>query len=223
MRRSLFGARSKVASAVHGARTTRVPPSFSGLRWLSIAIVMLLVVQMATGILLSLHYYPEPGSAYASVRSILSDVSAGWLVRAVHRWAGDLLVAAALAHLAIVFFRRAYARPRHVVWMSGVLLLQVVLGFRYTGRLLPWDAVGVETTRRGLDLLAEVPVVGPLVATWLRGGAEIGPNSLSRFYTTHVLILPWIGVVLLVVHAIGLRRHGLSRAAGSADEKGGPR
>lgn len=208
-RRSLYGATSHVTAAFAKARKLHVPAGFRGPRWLSVAIGILLLVQMATGILLSLHYSPDPNSAYASTRTILGEITAGWLVRAVHRWAGELLLAGVLAHVFVVFFRRAYARPRQLQWVFAFFLLQVTLGFRFTGRLLPWDGPGVDAARRGLDLLEAVPVFGPLVATWLRGGAEIGPNSLGRFYTTHVLILPWVGLVLLVVHGWFLRRHGL--------------
>ena len=208
-RRSLYGATSHVTAAFAKARKLHVPAGFRGPSWLSAAIVILLLVQMATGVLLSLHYYPEPGSAYASTRAILGEVTAGWLVRAVHRWAGDLVLAGVMAHVFVVFFRRAYARPRHLQWAFAFFLLQATIGFRFTGRLLPWDGPGLDATRRGLDLLEAVPVFGPLVATWLRGGAEIGPNSLARFYTTHVLILPWAAFALLAVHAWFLRRHGL--------------
>lgn len=214
-KRSLFGARSHVTALFARARLVRVSPEFRATRWVSIAILMLLAIQMLTGILLSLHYYPEPGTAYASVRAILGEVTAGWLVRAVHHWAGELLLAAVLVHVCVVFFRRAYVRPRHLEWVFGFFLLQATLGFRFTGRLLPWDGLGLDAATRGLDLLASVPVFGSLVADWLRGGAEIGPNSLARFYTTHVLILPWAVLFLLSLHFWFLRRHGL--------QKGGPR
>lgn len=214
-RRSLYGAGSHLSAAIAKARALRVTPEFRGLRWLSVTVAILLAVQMATGILLSLHYYPEPGTAYSSVRAILSEVTAGWLVRAVHRWAGDLMLGAVMAHVFVVFFRRAYARPRHLQWALAFFLLQATLGFRFTGRLLPWDGVGLDAAVRGLDLLAAVPVIGPLVADWLRGGTEIGPNSLARFYTTHVLILPWVTLALIAIHVAFLRRHGL--------KSGGPR
>jgi quinol-cytochrome oxidoreductase complex cytochrome b subunit len=210
-RRSLFGTRSHFTAAFARARGVRISPEFKGSRWISVAILMLLVIQMLTGILLSLHYYPEPGTAYASTRAILGEVTAGWLVRAVHRWAGDLLLGAVIVHVSIVFFRRAYARPRHLQWVFAFFLLQATLGFRFTGRLLPWDGLGLDAAVRGLDLLGAVPVVGPLVAEWLRGGPEIGPNSLARFYTTHVLILPWAVLVLTAIHLWFLRRHGLKK------------
>jgi quinol-cytochrome oxidoreductase complex cytochrome b subunit len=210
-RRSLFGARSHFTAAFARARLIHVSPEFRGTRWISVAILILLVVQMLTGILLSLHYYPEPGTAYASTRAILGEVTAGWLVRAVHHWAGDLVLAAVLLHVVVVFLRRGYARPRHVQWVFAFFLLQATLGFRFTGRFLPWDGLGLDASTRGLDLLSAVPVFGPLVADWLRGGAEIGPNSLARFYTTHVLILPWATLFLVAIHVWFLRRHGLKK------------
>ena len=109
--------------------------------------------------------------------------------------------------------RRAYERPRELTWVVGVLLFAAVHAFRFTGSLLPWDVDAYESARRGLDLLASVPLVGSLPATWLRGGSEFGTNTLSRFFTTHTLILPWIVVSLLAVHLWLLKRHGLKGGA----------
>jgi quinol-cytochrome oxidoreductase complex cytochrome b subunit len=143
-------------------------------------------------------------------------VSGGWLVRSVHAWAGDLLLVLILVHLGHVYFRRAYARPREYEWVLGGLLLLAALAFRFTGRLLPWDDYGLRTARAGLDLLGTVPVLGPLLATWLRGGDDMGANTLSRFFTTHVLILPWFVVLAATFHLYLVRRHGLMEEAEGA-------
>jgi len=164
---------------------------------------------MLTGVLLSLYYYPEPGAAYDSVRFLTGEVAVGWLVRGVHHWAGELLVACVFAHVIVVWFRRAYARPRDGEWVVGALLLLTVVLFRFTGRLLPWDTVGHAVTARGLQLMESVPVAGRLLADWLRGGESLGINTLSRFFTTHVIILPWVALGLLVLHGWLLRSHGL--------------
>jgi menaquinol-cytochrome c reductase cytochrome b subunit len=113
------------------------------------------------------------------------------------------------AHVAVVYVRRAYARPRDWEWVVGVLLLATVLLARFTGRLLPWDTVGHAVTAQGLALIESVPLAGRMVATWLRGGEALGANTLSRFFTTHVIILPWLGLALLGAHAWLLRAHGL--------------
>jgi quinol-cytochrome oxidoreductase complex cytochrome b subunit len=221
-RKALFGTRNRIGAAFAHARTVHVPPAYGGLRWLTAGILVLIAVLAATGILLSLYYYPAPTTAYGSVRAILADVPFGWLVRGVHRWAADLLLATTLVHAAIVFLRRSYLPPRQTTWAVGFVLLQVVLGFRFTGRILPFDDVGIETARRGLDLIDAVPVLGPIVADWLRGGPEVGAKSLSRFFTTHALILPWAALALLGLHGFLVRRHGLADPRGGAG-KGGAR
>ncbi|MFQ5843805.1 MAG: cytochrome b N-terminal domain-containing protein [Planctomycetota bacterium] len=208
-RRALRGPRSRLAAFFAGVVSLRIPPAYRGLRWLSAAILVLLGVELVTGVLLSLYYYPAPGAAYQSVRHLNSVVPAGWLVRGLHSWAGDLLLAAVLGHLLVVFFRRAYRPPRELQWVVGVLLVPAVLSFQFTGRLLPWDTVGDAATRLGLGLLESVPVIGSWAATWLRGGEDMGANTLSRFFTTHVLILPWLVVLLIGVHIHLVRRHGL--------------
>jgi quinol-cytochrome oxidoreductase complex cytochrome b subunit len=206
----VLGTRSRVAEFLRRVADLHVPDSYGGLRWLSAAIIVLFLILLATGTLLSLYYYPEPDAAYDSIRFITGRVPAGWLMRSVHHWAGELMLVGIVAHLCVTFFRRAYARPREYNWFVGVLLLVIVLEFRFTGRLLPWDTLGHNATRRGLDLLARVPLLGELWATWLRGGGmEMAAKSLSRFFTTHVLILPWLTVLLGTAHLYLVRRHGL--------------
>ena len=89
------------------------------------------------------------------------------------------------------------------------MLLVLVVAFRFTGRLLPWDTVGHAATTAGLDLLEQVPLLGDAADRWLKGGEVFGAKTLGRFYTTHALILPWLVVSLVIVHLYLLRRHGL--------------
>jgi quinol-cytochrome oxidoreductase complex cytochrome b subunit len=208
-RRAFFGTRSRVSGALARVGEIRVTPAWRGLRWLSAAALVLFGVQVVTGILLALYYYPEPGGAYASTRFLTGEVPVGWLVRGVHRWASEMLLVAVSAHLVVAYARRAYAKPREYVWVVGVLLLGSVLAFRFTGSLLPFDAGAHAAARRGLELLRAVPLVGSLPAAWLSGGEDVGANTLSRFFATHALILPWFTVTLLAVHLALVRRHGL--------------
>ncbi len=210
-KRAFFGTRSRFRDVLRRIGALRLAPEYRGLRWLSAAILFLLALMLVTGVLLSLYYNPGPAEAYASTRALVTDVGSGWLMRSVHHWAGDLLVVAVIAHLLLTFFRRAYTRPREYVWVTGVVLLSLTLGFRFTGRLLPWDEFGYEAGRRGLELIASVPILGDFAATWLRGGAEFGAATLGRFFTTHVLILPWLTLMLIGIHLHLVRRHGLHR------------
>jgi len=210
MRRTLFGARSRVYAFLAAMGGVRVSPQYRGLRWTTALILVLFFLELSTGILLSLYYYPEPDAAYDTLRFLQGTVAGGWLMRSVHAWAGELMLLAVLVHLGHVYFTRAYARPREYQWFVGGLLLLATLAFRFTGRLLPWDEFGVQTARGGLGLLRTVPLLGPLLATWLNGGDDMGPNTLSRFFTTHVMILPWFVVAVATFHLYLVRRHGLS-------------
>jgi quinol-cytochrome oxidoreductase complex cytochrome b subunit len=205
-RGSLFGTRSRAAAYLTRAARQRVSPDYRGLRMISAAILLLFSMQMVTGVLLSLYYYPEPEAAYESARFLTGRVTAGWLLRSVHHWTAELFVVGVVVHLAVAFFRRGYDRRREYLWITGVFLLVLALGSRFTGRLLPWDTIGLEATRLGLDMLSAVPIVGKVTATWLRGGEQFGPNTLSRFFTTHVLILPWLTVIAGLLHVYLVRR-----------------
>lgn len=205
--RSMFGRGSRVASFLGRVAAFRVPRPYGGFRWIAAAALLLFLIQMATGILLSLYYYPDPGTAYSSTRFIAGDVPIGWLIRSVHHWAGEFLLFAVTLQLVTFYFRRAFLRPRQYEWVLSVLMLMTVLMLRFTGRMLPWDTVGYEVTRGGLELLEAVPILGTFAANWLKGGEEFGPNTLSRFFTTHVLILPWIVVAFAAMHIYLVLRH----------------
>ena len=195
------------------AGATRVTPAYRGSRWLSAAILILFLIQLATGILLSLYYHPDPATAHDSTRFLVGRVPAGWLVRSLHAWAAELLLLGVLAHLILNCARRAYARPREAQWVVGIFLLLFVLAFRFTGRLLPWDTIAYESAYAGLDMLRHIPLLGDGAARWLMGGDAFGAKTLGRFYTTHALVLPWLFFGLTVLHIYLMRRHGLKRGA----------
>ena len=210
IRATFFGARSRFGGWLAEAGGLRISPRYRGLRWLSAAMLLLLAMQLVTGVLLSLYYSPAPEAAYASARFLNERVPAGWLVRSVHSWAGELLLLAAAVHVACAFFRRAYEHPREYQWLVGAALLPALVAFSFTGRLLPWDTYGHEVSQSGLAILEQVPILGDLTATWLRGGEEMGPNTLARFFTTHTLVLPWIVVAMLAVHLFLAHRYGMA-------------
>ncbi len=208
-RTAFLGTRSRLGRMLRRTGAMRLSPAYRGARWVSAAILVLLAFLLVSGILLSLYYNPGPQDAYASTRGLVTTVGVGWLVRSMHYWAGELLLIAVLIHLALTFFRRAYVRPREYVWVGGVLLLVLTLAFRFTGRLLPWDEFGYEAGQQSLAMIASVPVLGDLAATWLRGGGEFGVGTLSRFFATHVMILPWITLLVAAIHLYLVKSHGL--------------
>lgn len=175
----------------------------------------LLALETLTGILLMVYYVPTPEGAYASLQRLLTAVPFGGLCRDLHRLGGDLLIVAAVLHLLRVIRSGACTGPRRFTWVSGVLLLLVLLALAFSGYLLPWDQLSYWAVTVGTSLLAAIPLVGGKVQMLLRGGSEIGADGLLRFYALHVVILPVFALLLFAVHYYRLARlHGVSLPAG---------
>ncbi|MDP2320520.1 MAG: cytochrome bc complex cytochrome b subunit [Acidobacteriota bacterium] len=172
--------------------------------------LFLVGVQVATGILLLLYYRPSASEAYESVQFIVSQVQFGWLIRNVHAWSANLLILMAFVHLFSTFFLRAYRKPRELTWVSGVLLLFIMLAFGFSGYLLPWNELAFFATKVGTGSAGAVPVVGDFLVRFLRGGDDVTGATLTRFYGIHVAILPAITMVLLGAHLLFIQRQGMS-------------
>jgi cytochrome b6 len=167
-------------------------------------------MQVGTGALLLLYYRPSSSEAYESVQFIMTRVPFGWLVRSVHAWSANLMVAAATAHLFSVLFLHSYRRPREVTWVSGMLLLALTLAFGFTGYLLPWNELAYFATRVGTDIMTAVPGAGDFLVRFIRGGPEVTGATLTRLFGMHVAILPMIATVLLGLHIWLVQAHGMS-------------
>jgi cytochrome b6 len=167
-------------------------------------------VQVGTGALLLLYYRPSAAEAYESVQFIMTRVPFGWLVRSIHAWSANLMVATAVAHLLSVVWLQAYRRPREVTWVSGVALLGLTLAFGFTGYLLPWNELAFFATRVGTDLAHTVPVVGTFLVRFMRGGDDVTGATLTRLFGAHVAILPAITTALLGLHLWLVQAHGMS-------------
>jgi menaquinol-cytochrome c reductase cytochrome b subunit len=142
------------------------------------------------------------------------EVSMGYIIRGVHHWAANLMIVTIVLHMIRVYIYGAYKKPREINWMTGVLLLSMVMGFGFTGYLLPWDQKAYWATKVGTSVMGTIPVVGDFVGDYVlritRGGTELGVLTLTRFYTLHVIFLPIAVVVLLIGHFAMIRRQGIS-------------
>ena len=167
-------------------------------------------IQVGTGALLLLYYRPSSSEAYESVEFIMTRVPFGWLVRSIHAWSANLMVAAAAAHLFSVLFLHAYRSPREVTWVSGMALLALTLAFGFTGYLLPWNELAYFATRVGTDIMTAVPGVGEFLVRFIRGGPDVTGATLTRLFGMHVAILPMIATVLLALHIWLVQAHGMS-------------
>src|SRR6185503_4102408 len=167
-------------------------------------------VQLLTGIVLSMYYVPSSESAYDSVRFIMTQVTFGRILRGLHFFGASFIVVAAVVHMLRVVAFASYKKPREVTWMTGVLLLLIILGFALSGYLLPWDQRAYWATTVTINIARSMPIVGEQIAAVLRGGDTLGALTLLRWYSAHVFLLPAALIVFTVAHLYLMRRHGIS-------------
>lgn len=174
------------------------------------AALIVFIVQIITGALLAMNYVPSPDHAYDSVRYINDQVFLGRFLRGVHKWGASFMVVLVLLHMLRVFFMGSYKYPREVTWIVGVVILLLVMGFSFTGYLLPWDQKAYWATAVGTNIAGQTPVVGSHVSKILKGGEEMGAATLTRFYSFHVLVLPILTALLIGIHLFLVVWHGIS-------------
>jgi cytochrome b6 len=172
--------------------------------------LFLFVVQVVTGILLLLYYRPSAENAFESVQFIVTEVQFGWLIRSIHSWSANLMIATLFIHLFSVFFLRAYRRPREMTWVSGVVLLFIAICFGFSGYLLPWNKLAFFATKVGTEIAGVVPIVGHTMLRFLRGGDDVTGATLTRFFGFHVAVLPATATVFLAIHVLLVQLHGMS-------------
>lgn len=187
------------------------------------------IVQAFTGALLMIYYRPGP-EAYESVRQITYEIQFGWLIRSIHSWSANLMLAAVFVHMFSVFFMKAYRKPRELGWLSGLALLIMAMIFGFSGYLLPMDELAFFATKVGLEIpAAPLDAIGALVASvlnligikadWLgtigskiaaliRGGLEVNEYTVQRFFTLHTILLPAIFLGVLGFHLWLVQKHG---------------
>jgi ubiquinol-cytochrome c reductase cytochrome b subunit len=188
-------------------------PVPGGLTWwhtLGSATLAVFLLQAVTGIVLATYYSPSPDHAYDSIRFIDRQVTSGALLRGMHHWGASAMVVLVLAHLVRVFTWGAYKYPREINWTLGVGLLFLVLGFGFTGYLLPWDQKAYWATEVGTNIAGVTPVIGNAVARLLRGGSQLGAATLTRFFALHVLLFPALLLGLIFLHVALVIRQGIA-------------
>ena len=172
--------------------------------------LFLFVIQVLTGILLLLYYRPSVNEAFESVQYIMTQVQFGWLIRSIHSWSANLMIFTAFAHMFSVLFLKAYRKPRELTWVSGVILLFLIIGFGFSGYLLPWNTLAFFATKVGTEITGQVPVIGRPMMIFLRGGEDVTGATLTRFYGFHVAVLPGLATLLILVHLLLVQRLGIS-------------
>ncbi len=211
-----FDARLRVSAALLPMMKHPIPKEVAGpVGWWYIfgsASMTLLILQILTGIGLALVYVPAADKAYDSLLYLNYDVTLGWFLRALHYYAGSGMVVLVLAHMTQVFLHGAYKYPRELTWVVGVLLLLCTLGMFFTGQVLRWDPDAYWGLAVGGAMAGRVPGMGPWAVRQLLGGPVIGGDSLSRFFSLHVFVIPGALLFFLAIHLWLVLQRGISAA-----------
>ncbi len=186
-------------------------PVPGGSRWAYVfgsILLFIFIMQAVTGVLLMFYYVPTADHAYASTQYIIHNVDYGWFLLGYHFWGSTAMVVCVFAHMSQVFLWGAYKKPRELVWLVGLALFGIVMGFGFTGYLLPWDQRAYWATTVGVEIMDKTPVLGDFMARFLKGGATPGQMTLSRFFVIHVMVLPAALMGLAGLHVFLFRKAG---------------
>ena len=200
-----------------------VPRDINWMQTLGAATLTAFLVQATTGVFLAMYYKPDPNSAYDSIQHITNEVTLGWLVRGMHKWGASLFIILMFLHMARTFLFGAYKYPRELNWIVGVLLLVSGMAEGFTGYLLPWDQTAYWATVVGININATAPFLGPFIAQFLQGGEQIGPDTLAKFYSLHMLVLPGGIMAMILLHMYLVVRLGVTSPPWSKTAAGRPR
>jgi menaquinol-cytochrome c reductase cytochrome b subunit len=214
--------RSGFVGAVKYFLFRRVAGESNWFHTLGSATLTAFLVQLVTGVVLAMYYRPDPETAYDSIQKITNELTLGWLVRGMHKWGASVFIILLFLHMGRVFLFGAYKYPRELNWLLGVIILTLALVEGLTGYLLPWDQTAYWATVVAININANAPIVGPFLGDFLRGGAEIGEDTLARFYSLHMLVIPGGLITLITLHVYLVIRLGVTeppwtRGAGGYD------
>ncbi|MBM3265509.1 MAG: cytochrome b N-terminal domain-containing protein [candidate division Zixibacteria bacterium] len=204
---------SKVVDFAYKNLTKPVPKHVNWLFSFGTVTLTFFTSQFLSGLLLMVYYEASAESAYDSVKFIMEKVRFGWLVRQIHSYGANFMIAFLFLHAIRVFFYGGYKKPREVTWLFGFALLAVTLGFGFTGYLLPWDQLSYWGTTVGTEIAGTTPVIGSYLLVLLRGGETVSEVTLTRFFAVHVIVLPWIFAGLVTGHLFLIRYKGISPLA----------
>jgi ubiquinol-cytochrome c reductase cytochrome b subunit len=203
--------RLKLGDGITEAVTHHVPRNTAS--WFYVfgsASLTLLILQFVTGICLALVYVPAADQAWNSLQALNHTLSFGWIIRGMHGWGSNLMVGMVIIHMVQVFLFGAYKFPRELTWMIGVLLLLMTLGMAFTGQVLRWDQDSYWGLGIGAAIIGRVPFIGPNLVHLMLGGPIIAGETLSRFFTVHVFIIPGALIAFVGLHVLMVLKLGVN-------------
>src|SRR6202451_3148906 len=207
--------RTGIDSLLHESLDEPIP---GGAKWAYIfgsGLLFLFVSQVITGVFLALYYVPSADHAHTVVSYIVKEVTSGSFVRSIHAYGSSGIIILLLLHIGQTILYGSYKGRRELLWLSGCILLALMLGMAFTGYLLPWDEKAYFASAVGTNLIAEVQWIGPPLQQLVRGGDQMGTLTVSRFYVLHVFVLPALLIGFIAAHVFFFRKAG---AAGPIKE-----
>jgi quinol-cytochrome oxidoreductase complex cytochrome b subunit len=201
--------RTSISGGLRWVLFRKVPKGTNWFYTLGSASMFAFLSQAVSGVFLAMYYRPDAaGGAYESVRHLTNEVFMGEFVRGMHRWGSSVMVILVFLHMGRTFFFGAYKYPRELNWVIGVVLLILTMTMSFTGYLLPFDQRSYWATVVGVNINGTGPHMGPFLSDFLRGGAEFGATTLSRFYAIHMLLVPGAIAAMIGAHLYLVTRLG---------------
>ncbi|NOZ38265.1 MAG: cytochrome b [Gammaproteobacteria bacterium] len=204
------------------------PKNFNFWYYFGSLALMVLVLQIVTGIFLTMNYKPDAGMAFASVEYIMRDVNWGWLIRYMHSTGASFFFIVIYLHMFRGLMYGSFRKPRELVWIIGMLIYVALMAEAFMGYLLPWGQMSYWGAQVIISLFGAIPVVGQDLALWIRGDFVISDVTLNRFFAFHVIAVPMILLGLVVAHILALHEVGSNNPDGieikkNKDENGIPK
>ncbi len=190
------------------------PKNFNFWYYFGSLAMLVLVIQIVTGIFLVMHYKPSAADAFASVEYIMRDVPWGWLIRYMHSTGASAFFIVAYLHMFRGLMYGSYRKPRELIWIFGMVIYLMLMGEAFFGYLLPWGQMSFWGAQVIVNLFDALPVIGPDLSLWIRGDYVVSDATLNRFFAFHVIAIPLALVALVGAHIMALHEVGSSNPDG---------
>jgi len=203
------------------------PKNFNFWYYFGSLLLLVMVLQIVTGIILTMHYKPDSNLAFASVEYIMRDVPGGWFIRYLHSVGASMMFLAVYLHMFRAMLYGSYKGPRELIWILGMIVYIALMAEAFFGYLLPWGNMSYWGAQVIISLFGAIPVVGEGLAEWIRGDFVISDATLNRFFAFHVILLPLLLALLVYLHIVALHKTGSNNPDGveikkQKDDKGVP-
>jgi len=190
------------------------PKNFNFWYYFGSLATIVLVLQIVTGIFLTMNYKPDALTAFGSVEYIMRDVSGGWFIRYMHSTGASMFFVVVYLHMMRALLYGSYRKPRELLWIFGCMIYLALMAEAFMGYLLPWGQMSYWGAQVIVNLASAIPVIGPDLAIWVRGDFVVGDATLNRFFSFHVIALPLVLLGLVAAHILALHEVGSNNPDG---------